>query len=126
MISLLIAAAIAAGQASPPGGASSPENGPPAVRAQARRNLALYVRATDYPPEAWHRNEQGYVHFELAVSAAGRANDCRIVRSSGGGALDSKTCEIMLRRALFRPARDAGGNAVPDVIRASIGWFIAP
>ena len=125
MFSVLMATAIAFGQANPPASNPSANVGPPTVRAVARRNLATYVRATDYPPDAWNRNEQGNVQFELAVSPTGRAIDCRIVRSSGSDLLDAKTCEIMLRRALFRPARDAAGNAVADMVRSTIGWFIA-
>ena len=88
--------------------------------AQARQNLSLYVRAGDY------FGVQGRVFFELVVSPQGRVTACRVERSSGSAALDDKTCQIMLRRARFSPARDAQGAPVEDRATASIGWFESP
>ena len=48
---------------------------------------------------------------------------CNIIQSSGNGALDSATCNILRRRAKFVPARDSNGNATSDTITTpSIVW----
>jgi protein TonB len=129
MIIELIAVAIA-GQSNPvsdPTAQNPPVDPiPPAVRAQPLQNLSLYVEGGDYPPGAFRRNEQGRVGFELRISPAGRATDCAITRSSGSTELDRRTCQIMLQRARFRPARDGRGNPVSDVIAATIGWVLSP
>ena len=98
----------------------------PAVRARSRQNLPSYVRADDYPSGALSRNEQGQVLFELTVSPAGQVTGCQILRSSGSTELDDKTCQIMVQRARFYPARNGRNTAVPDVVRSSIGWLISP
>lgn len=96
---------------------------PPAVRATARQNLAGYVRDNDYPRQALSRRAMGIVYFELAISAEGRVSNCRVTRSSGEPSLDEQTCRIMLQRARFRPARDAAGQPVADVVTSRLGWF---
>jgi len=97
---------------------------PPAVRARALANLASYLRNSDYPAEALRRREQGEVRFLLEVSSAGRVTACRVLATSGSPSIDQATCRIMIERARFRPARDAAGEAVPDVIESRMGWMI--
>ena len=117
MISMLFVALTAAQlAASPAAQAAAEPPALPATRARALRNLAAYIHGSDY------RDQDGRVQFELTVSPQGRATDCRIVTSSGSTMLDEWTCEIMVRRARFRPARDAAGNPVADAVRAWIGW----
>jgi protein TonB len=79
--------------------------------------------ADDYPAEAQRNNEEGTVQAELAVDAKGRVRDCTIIRSSGHRSLDDATCNILKRRARFRPARDVNGKAVPDsVVTPPVVW----
>jgi protein TonB len=96
----------------------------PAVRAQARANLASYIGDGDYPPQAMQRGEQGQVGFELDVSPQGRVVRCRVTQSSGSALIDAATCRIMVARARFSPARDAEGRPVPDTAANSIRWFL--
>ena len=86
--------------------------------------LNTYVQDLDYPPEAIRRHEQGTVEFEIDVSPEGLPSACRIVTSSGSRALDERTCAIMRERPRFRPARDAEGRAVSDVVRSRIRWVL--
>lgn len=117
MISILfVALAAVQPEITPATQAAAEAPAPPATRARAIRNLAAYIHASDY------RDQNGRVQFELTVSPRGRATDCRVVTSSGSTMLDDWTCEIMVRRARFRPARDAAGNPVADAVRAWIGW----
>ena len=95
---------------------------PPPLRARARANLASYVQNGDYPPAALSNHEQGTVGFRLHVSPEGRVTVCDIMVSSGSRLLDLRTCQIMLVRARFRPARDAAGNPAEDVVSARLTW----
>lgn len=97
---------------------------PPAVRAHARENLASYIRNYDYPPDALRRRQSGEVRFAVEISSQGQVTSCRIIATSGSPPLDQATCRIMIERARFRPARDASGAAVPDVIESGIRWAI--
>jgi len=101
-----------------------PESPPPPEHARARANLASYVSDGDYPAEAMRLGQQGTVGFDLDISADGRVTQCHVMSSSGSELLDLTTCQIMLSRARFEPARDEEGNAVPDRISASIRWVL--
>lgn len=93
--------------------------------APATGNLAGLVTYEDYPQEALDRGEQGAVQVQLTVGTDGRVKRCEIASSSGSGLLDSRTCEIMLERARFTPARDARGRPVEGSFSQRITWRIA-
>lgn len=103
-----------------------PQDPPPARHARARADLQSYFFTGDYPREAMRLSQEGTVGFQLDVSPEGRVNLCRVVSSSGSELLDVRTCEILLVRARFEPARDEAGNAVPDIISARVTWRRAP
>jgi protein TonB len=51
---------------------------------------------------------------------------CNLTRSTGNGALDSATCNILRRRAKFTPARDSSGNPTTDTYNTPpITWRLA-
>jgi len=77
----------------------------------------------DYPTEALRNGEEGTVIVDLIIRTDGRPRACRIIRSSGHPTLDLATCNIMLRRARFSPARDSNGNPVEDTFRTPpVSW----
>jgi protein TonB len=115
LLALLLAASLAA-----------PDDGAAVKPARAKSNLASLIRNGDYPEAADKAMEQGFVHFELDVGANGRVTACRVTGSSGSASLDAATCTIMVKRARFVPARDAGGAATSGTVRSRIGWFMAP
>jgi len=81
----------------------------------------------DYPPEAVRNHWQGTVIADLTVSATGRVTACKIVKSSGHAVLDDATCNIIIARAIYRPARDANGNPIEDHVRTPpIAWTLRP
>ena len=97
---------------------------PEPTGARARANLASYIFDGDYPPESVRNREQGEVEFELDISPEGRAVNCRVIRSTTGRLLNLRTCQAMLVRARFRPARDQAGNPVADTISSRIRWIL--
>lgn len=101
-----------------------PDLPPPAEHARARANLASYISDGDYPEEAVRLNQQGTVGFDLDVSEEGRVIYCHVTASSGSELLDLRTCQVMLERARFEPARDEQGNPVPDRISSRVRWIL--
>ena len=85
-------------------------------------SLAAYVTNEDYPIQALENDEQGRVEFILEISPEGRATRCHVVATSGSRLLDLRTCQIMLVRARFEPARSASGAAVADTFSSSLTW----
>ena len=67
---------------------------------------------TDYPPLALALKQEGAVRTELTVGVDGRVKACRILESSNSFSLDTATCDILIARATFKPAKDAAGNPI--------------
>ena len=79
----------------------------------------------DYPPEALRKHEQGTAVVELTIDDQGRPKACRIVKSSGYKLLDDQTCDLIMSRAKFNPARDKDGKPRWDTFKAPpITWQI--
>jgi protein TonB len=76
----------------------------------------------DYPREALRAGQQGTVAFRLDVGADGNLVACIVTVSSGYPILDNATCEIMTRRARFKPARDSKGVAIPFSWSSRFTW----
>jgi periplasmic protein TonB len=110
---LYVIAAIVAGAAPQPGA-------PPAERARA--SLSEYFSDDDYPEPSYRRGAEGVVHFRLEIDARGAPSRCLIDYSSGDIDLDRATCDILMSRARFRPARDSNGHAVPDRVSSRVRW----
>jgi periplasmic protein TonB len=89
----------------------------------ARGDLRSLFSADDYPASAQSAGAEGTTRASLTIGPDGRVVGCNIIQSSGNGALDSATCNILRRRAKFVPARDSNGNATTDTITTpSIVW----
>jgi protein TonB len=102
-------------QAPPP-----PPPPPPPHKVQsatsARGDLRTLFSADDYPPAAQAANAEGTAQATLTVSPTGQVVGCSLIRSTGNGALDAATCNILRRRAHFVPAKDSNGNPTTDTV----------
>lgn len=87
-----------------------------APAASAKGDVLTLFTADDYPVEAQRANLQGDVRARLSVGEDGRPKACTIVNSSGHAVLDTATCDILLARARFNPARDGQGRPVAEEI----------
>ena len=63
---------------------------------------------------------------EVAVNASGHPTACRVTRTSGSRDLDVVTCQLILLRFKFRPARNAAGQAVGGSIEYEQEWDAPP
>lgn len=82
------------------------------------------IKASDYPRDLIDRRRGGTVGIRFTVGTDGRVNDCNVTRSSGSAELDALTCGLIVKRFRYRPARDAAGRAVPDVIEGDHVWEV--
>ena len=100
------------------------DGAPAAEPARPANNPGGWVTTQDYPSQALREEHQGTTRFELTIGREGRAIDCRILESSGHNALDEATCNNVMRRALFNPARDAAGNPKFGTYSNQVRWQI--
>lgn len=79
-------------------------------------------RQSDYPKELRAVGPKGTTWADVVVGTNGRVTSCRIVRPSGIPQFDAKTCQILLDRYRYRPARDAAGRPVAAPDSFSVDW----
>jgi protein TonB len=98
--------------------APAPPPPPPPPRkvesARAKGDVRSLFSSDDYPASAQSAGAEGSAQAQLTIGTDGRVVGCSLIRSTGNGALDSATCNILRRRAKFTPARDSSGNATTD------------
>lgn len=87
----------------------------PALPRATPRPGPMWITADDYPPAMLRLGAEGRSVVALAIDASGAVTGCKVTQSSGFAALDEATCRALMRRARFRPARDAAGNPVRGV-----------
>ena len=81
-----------------------------------------WVKAGDYPKEAWNKDQSGTVKFALTIDIQGEVSRCDILVSSGALSLDQQACALMHRNGRFKPALDAAGLPIPSEITRLIAW----
>jgi len=100
-------------QAPPP----PPPPPPPPQKVQAARargDVRTLFTNDDYPASAQSSGAEGTAQAQLTIGSDGRVVSCNLIRSTGNGALDSATCNILRRRAKFTPAVDSNGQPTTD------------
>lgn len=80
------------------------------------------VSAADYPASALALRQEGIVVAAFLVDPNGKVTSCNIAQSSGSDALDQRTCEIVIQRFQFSPARTAQGRAVEEWRTQKFSW----
>jgi periplasmic protein TonB len=102
-------------------GAAGSGSGGDGIAVQAER-IKGRIRGSDYPEGAYRRHASGTVFVRLTVGIDGRVSDCAIDESSGHADLDAATCSLILKRYLYRPARDLQGRPVVDQVNLAQVW----
>lgn len=94
--------------------------------ARAKGDVRMLFSDSDYPASAQAAGAQGTAQAQLTIGPDGRVVGCSLVRSTGNGALDAATCNILRRRAKFTPAHDTSGAATTDTYTTPpITWRLA-
>ena len=84
------------------------------------------IKNGDYPKSVREAHISGTTETVVAVGANGRATGCRVLRTSGSRELDTTTCQLIMQRFKFKPARDAAGQAIDSRIEYDQEWDAPP
>jgi TonB family protein len=95
-----------------------------AMQASYPVRKGLPFRVDDYPGTAVRRGAVGAVEALLNIGIDGRVSDCKLIRSSGHEDLDKKTCDMLIKRGRFEPARDRSGHPMASPYFQSINWLM--
>lgn len=85
---------------------------------------ADWIGANDYPTDALRFEMEGTTAYQLTLDATGKPAHCEVVTSSGFDALDTATCERLMAKAEFTPARDRKGKAIEGAFSGRVNWII--
>ena len=105
-----------------PGPAARPAFDP--VSARPRNDPANWVTEADYRSSWINREMAGTARFRLEIAASGKVEGCTITGSSGHPDLDKATCDLVMRRAKFDPAKDSAGARTDGSYASSVRWQI--
>jgi len=87
------------------------------------RWLSGRITDSDFPDSV---SRGGTVHLRFTVAPSGRISDCAVTRSSGSRVLDSLTCQLIVRRFRYRPARNAEGRPIASAVVGEHLWYAEP
>ncbi|KQS02139.1 hypothetical protein ASG11_15255 [Sphingomonas sp. Leaf357] len=88
------------------------------------RKISGQIHDRDYPTAAARAGIGGTVWVRYTVTPKGRAEDCRVTRSSGNAEIDAVTCKLILKRFRYRAGTDAAGRAIASVVEEDHHWLI--
>lgn len=94
----------------------------PKDRASPTSSPGSWFSDADYPLDAQRAEIDGTTAFRLDIDRLGVPTRCTITTSSGSASLDTATCDKLMVRARFTPAKDAKGKSVPDTYNGRITW----
>lgn len=80
--------------------------------------------AAHYPAAARAAGEEGVVHMELGIDAAGQVTGCKVNESSLSFALDEAACALMRSNGKFSPALDSDGRPVRSIVATTFRWTL--
>lgn len=103
--------------------APAPPRGRGAAQAQML-NLSEVFDDANYPFLAQGRSDEGRVQFRVSVDAQGVATGCVITEAAAANTLNQPTCDLILAKARFAPARDRRGRAVASTFTRRVVWTL--
>jgi TonB family protein len=96
------------------------------ISAPAQADLREIFNSRDYPQEALSRRQEGMVQFLLFVDEKGKLAACHVLRPSGIPALDGMGCQVIGKRARFKPALDRSGAPIrSSIVTPPIVWRLS-
>lgn len=94
------------------------------VAAAPRGNPGNWISTSDYRTSWIRRGYEGKARFTVEISASGKVTSCTVTGSTGHPSLDRATCQLIERRAVFTPAKDASGTSVAGRYSSVVNWQI--
>lgn len=94
------------------------------TQAMPANNAGQWTAKLNYPQITGQHRKGASVYFSLLVSPAGMVEHCEIRRSSGFQDLDRKTCDALVARAKFVPAKDETGLTTYSIFEGRTSWNV--
>ncbi len=86
---------------------------------------ATWLRTGDFPTPAVFQGHNGLVRFRLDIDASGMPRGCRVLYRTNPDEFADLTCQLITKRARFKPALDAQGKPVKSFYINNVRWMAA-
>ena len=83
-----------------------------------------WIRSSDYPQGMLMLRQPAIVNFLLNVDANGAVTKCTIQETTYPKAFDDAVCNAVTKRARFKPALDANGQAVASYWQRTVRFVL--
>lgn len=93
------------------------------ARATATTKPGLWLRPEDYPSGPLFFGASAIVRFRMMVGADGVPTQCFIQQATNSPEFIKLTCDLLMKRARFSPARDRVGKPVASYYTNSVRWL---
>jgi protein TonB len=70
------------------------------------------------------RGANGLVRFRLDVDPEGHVGACHVLKSIQSPDFEKITCDLIRKRARFKPALDASGKPTPSYYVNTVKWVM--
>lgn len=95
------------------------------LRSGAKGEVRAIFSSNDYPDQAVQNWQEGTSQFILLINEKGAVAGCFLEKPSGVPLLDAVGCQVIRKRARFRPAIDAHGKpARSTYVTPPVTWHI--
>jgi hypothetical protein len=91
---------------------------PPVVQGEP----GTWLTSFDYPKGPLFWGQSAVVQFRLLVDAAGKATACHIQQATQGAEFSKLTCDLLMKRARFKPAIGEDGQPTPSYYLNFVRW----
>lgn len=83
-----------------------------------------WITQEDYPLAAIKAKAESSVRITWKITVLGFATDCKVIESSGNADLDFTSCDLIMRRARYKPAQDQYGMSMESQATRTIKWVL--
>ena len=90
------------------------------VKAEPKGNPARWFTSSDIPPSELDRSRT--TSYDLTIDENGKPIGCVTTNPSGSEIFDTTICNILMKRAHYKPAKDGSGNAMASIERGHFNW----
>ncbi len=95
------------------------------IATEIKGDVRSIFSSTDYPAEAMKNHQEGRVQFLLLIDEVGKVAACHVLKASGVPVLDGMGCQVIGKRAKFKPALDKQGKPIRSTyITPVVAWAI--
>lgn len=96
----------------------------PLVTPANQVNSTNLITEADYPRESRTEGAQGRTRVRVSVNSLGKQYRCEILTSSGLESIDKASCAVVMKKAIFEPARDELGVPIVGQIFMNLNWRV--